>query len=170
MVNAMKLICDLSKKTWIKTEEDFDFPEIKIGFTDNEKLPVIFDNLSFGVSIYLNNKEIKSFVYPEKNKISYKSTDLELMPTDIILPDLKCDVSYRLHAWAKNAGEIISQDFELLIPIPPSNHPDAVWNEEKNIWELPKPYPEEAPEEGFYWSWDGETKDWTQQEIPESLR
>jgi hypothetical protein len=65
----MKLVSDIKTKKWTIEEEEF-LPyciDIKIGFRNNGSLPAVFDNLSFGYLLTLNNTEISKKSRPNSN-------------------------------------------------------------------------------------------------------
>lgn len=168
----MKFIGDIKKQTWEKFEEqeEYNVPILSVGFVDDEKLPVRFDKLSFGMNIFLGEEKIGNYDYPAKDteeQVSFEYTDQEIMPVFFpIVPALAGRV-YTIFVWAKNAGQFFSKEFKIMIPLPDSMNPSARdWDEEKLAYAHVVPFPKEFPEDGFYWSWNEETESWEQDLLP----
>jgi hypothetical protein len=116
----MKLISDVTKKTWKRVDEQRDNPfflEILFCFKDNENLPVSFNNLSFGASVLEKENVIYTFSEPQEN-FSYEYTDQEFI-FSISLENFELEKEYILNAWSINNEEKWEDSFIIKFSEPP---------------------------------------------------
>jgi len=159
----MIVISDIVKKTWYFDEEE-NLPafwiDLKIGFREDGKLPVFFNDMSFGYSLKLNNKIISEMSYPVAIGINYNETDqeyLERFGINNIVPGK----TYLLYVWSKNNGEFWSDSYLISIPAIPQPYPSWTLNEDTGTWISPIPYPEDANS----YEWDEQSQSWMLREI-----
>ena len=147
---------DLHKQEWqfIESAPFEDLVEISIGFSDKVS-PVIFDNLSFGLSLFnqTTNKKLLTATYPPKG-VNYVSTDQPYMASHNF--QLKYGEEIVLNVWAKNAGKTYKDTFFFLVPRPKQPYNSWVWDEKAKLWKAPIPY----PSDGNKYYWNEETLSW----------
>lgn len=153
----MKFITDIKSKSWIyKEDEKFDFPIIQIdfGFTENNQLPVYFNNLSFGYKITSNDLTVSEGSMPPEG-ISYVSTDQEIVHS-FEIGGIKPEIEYYITVWAKNDEEMWEKIVLFVMPIPPKPHNSWNWNKEESMWQPPIPY----PDDDNVYVWNEENTSW----------
>jgi hypothetical protein len=139
---------------WIwKVAPESPAPDIEIGFTD-EDLPVPFDNLSFGLRVVANGKEVSEASYPPPG-VKYVSTDQDYISNDRV--QLSADDLVTISVWAENAGVRYDGNESFVIPRPTQPYPSWVWN--GDYWEAPVPYPTDGESDMLY-VWDEVAGDW----------
>jgi len=150
----MKFIADISKKTWeVIEEETFKSQRhISIGFVDNKKDQVFFDNLFFGANMKCGDKEL-SFSFP-KNGISYISTDQKIIESFSF--ETKADDNWEVTVWAENSGELMTKTVNIFIEKPDKPFESWLWNDELQLWSPPIPY----PKDDLKYLWNEEDKQW----------
>jgi hypothetical protein len=105
----LQVIIDIAEKSIKFDTNDLDFKDIQlmIGFRDNGKLPVKFNNLKFGydLSIIENNliKFIEGYDYT-----GYIETDVEYTENKNL--NLTCEVLYKLSVWCYNDDDRFSSN------------------------------------------------------------
>jgi hypothetical protein len=152
----MKIIADISKKNWLIKDDELQGTSINasIGFTKKGKLPVVFDNLFFGVSVFSENEKIFEVSRPQPNT-SYYSTDqefLEIFSIDNLYEGRK----YSIHVWAENSGEKWEEVFEVTLPRSESPYPSWTYDKVHGTWIPPKIYPDDDK----VYIWDEESLSW----------
>jgi hypothetical protein len=154
----MDLIADISKKSWKKIDGVFNYFSIELyfGFKKNGKLPVTFNELSFGCTLSDNDGIINEKQWPLHDAI-YVSSDQECIESHAI-DNLVPDKEYTLHVWAKNAGEKWEETFAFILPRPTSPYPSWIYDENKHVWKAPI----EAPQEGLLYIWNEDNQEWEQ--------
>lgn len=114
----MKIISDISKKTINFVEEDKDqqyFVEFYFCFVDNGNLPVIFDNLSFGMLIKdSDGQTLHSFIEPKEN-FEYNRTDQDYL-FSYEVRNFSANVEYTINVWCKNNDNEWEKEFPLIFP------------------------------------------------------
>jgi hypothetical protein len=152
----MKFLGDITKKTWVY-EEDFQLSysfSASIGFRDNDKLPVNFNNLKFGYEIILNNQEIFTYSKPDDG-IDYICTDQYFIDSSYI-NNLFPDQEYSIRVWAENSEENWDQVFNFVLPKPQKPFESWVWDKETHLWVPPKPIPSTTLD----YSWNEDIQEW----------
>ena len=153
----MKFIADIEKKEWFyEPDEKFDFPIIQMyfGFRDNEKLPVEFDNLSFGYKLTKNDVTISEDSMPPEG-IRYISTDQETVHS-FEVGGIRGEEEYYITVWAENGGEKWEYIVLFIMPIPPKPHESWSWNDEESMWQPPIPYPDDE----YIYIWNEDSRSW----------
>ena len=151
----MKFIADLSKKTWKVTLEEEDSSEntsVSIGFIDGKKKVIVFDNLSFGVTIKHLGEELSESFPP--SGVVYESTDQEIVHSLYFntAPDEALDV----FVWVEHGGDFFSTEKSVITKKPAMLYPSWSWNDKDKIWVSPTPYPDDM---GTY-VWNEENLSW----------
>jgi len=153
----MKLLADITTKTWLIEEEEGQFPDavmLSIGFRDNGNLPVTFDNMSFGYSVFDKKLEMLSEQHPS-NDIAYIATDQDYIHSSYV-GSLAGDKTYTVNVWAENGGEKWEDSFTFSLPKPGNPYPSWTFNEQEGMWEPPIPYPDDDE----IYSWNEENQNW----------
>lgn len=156
MIN-MLFLSDIQEKKWIFKENDtHQIPfNIHIGFRNKNQLPVIFNGLSFGFSIFdKNNEKIHEYSFEETEDNKIFSTDQEYIYAEQI-DNLFFGKEYNIKLWSQNNGEKWEKNFVFTI-MQEQPYPSWILNKETNIWEPPIPYP--TGEQMM--SWNEENKNW----------
>lgn len=154
----MIVIADISQKIFTLNSADNQDKNLYFGFTDSDGLPVMFDNLTFGVSVSEGSTLVQEATFPQ-NGLVYESTDQEFL-VDLQLSSVKLGRQYSLKAWVSNAGETWEQSFDLLLPKWPQLYPSWSWSDELEFWQPPVPY----PNDGSNYKWDELSVSWVVQE------
>lgn len=136
----MRIMCDVSLKTIALSEIDTPDKNLYFGFTDLEKSHVVFDNLSFGLSIYQGDTLLLQDLFP-KDGFSYDSTDQTFL-VSLFLDVIKLGLLYTLKVFVTNAGDTWEEDFDLILPRWPKPFESWIWNESNDCWMSPIPYPD----------------------------
>lgn len=159
----MKIIADVSKKTWSIKDQSLGNTSIngRIGFTKNGKLPVIFDNLSFGISVFSDNEKVFEDSRPEP-ELSYESTDQECL-YNFDIYNLNGGRKYVIQVWADNAGERWEGNFDITLPRTESPYPSWTYDKMYGTWIPPVLYPDDDK----VYRWDEESTSWVEHIIPE---
>lgn len=157
----MKIIADISNKTWVKEDqqEQSYALEVLFGFRDDGKLPVEFNSLSFGYSVYLGEDEVYKKSFP-LDGVTYISTDQDYLEPSVV-PYLIPEKNYLLNVWFENAGERSEDLLYFSLPKPPQPYPSWTYNEDIGYWEPPVAIPDE---ENAY-IWDEETQQWNKLDL-----
>lgn len=152
----MIITTDIASKTWSIDEEElgYSFIEIKFGFRDNNSLPVIFNNLSFGYQLNLDSEKISEDSRPLPG-ISYVSTDQNFIEL-FTVSELLIGKEYSLNVWAENNGERWENTFIFFNPTFPKPYESWNWDEDQNMWVSPVPYPNDDD----IYIWNEETTSW----------
>lgn len=151
----MLFVADLDNLKWIVVGElDYHSSNIAIGFSRGGQVPVIFEDFSFGYSVYHNDNEILSNRFPPPG-ITYRSSDEEAMVIDV-LNNILPEETYTFNLWAKESGNEITSSFDLLSPRQPQ--PFASWTYDTNIkmWIAPT----SPPADGNKYEWDEDSFSW----------
>lgn len=157
----MRFTTDIVTKEWSFDEEDLKnfYLDVKFAFRDNGKLPVVFDELSFGYSLKLNSKKVSEDSLPLPG-VTYISTDQDYVE-GFLLPQLVGGKEYFINVWTKNAGDFWEYSTSFVMPMPISPYPSWTFDEESGMWVPPIPYPDD---DGLY-DWDEESQNWVPFEI-----
>jgi len=150
----MKFIADISKKTWEVIEEKANGSEafVSIGFVDNKKDKIFFDNLFFGANLKCGDKEL-SFSFPNDG-VSYISTDQKIIESFSF--ETKADEDWEVSVWAENSGELMTKTVNIVIEKPEKLFESWLWSDEDQSWYPPIPY----PKDGLSYLWNEEDKQW----------
>jgi hypothetical protein len=156
----MLIVTDLKNKKTKVLENDFFQQYLKIGFTYDNKLPVLFDeNFSFKIKIW-NDELFYSFsdMQPLSNSI-YISTDQEFIYAKgvSVLPNKK----YSFFIEVTNGEDFFKNSFEILIAKPMQPYPSWIYDELGMFWEAPKQLPANI---GPCFQWNEDLLDW--EDIP----
>lgn len=151
----MLFIADLDNLEWTLVGElEYHSSNIRIGFSRGQQIPVVFDDLSFGYSVYHNDNKILSNSFPPPG-ITYKSSDEEAMVIDV-LNNIVPEETYTFNLWAKESGNEIISSFDLLSPRP--TQPFASWTYDTSIkmWIAPI----SPPKDGNKYEWNENSLSW----------
>ena len=156
----MIFTANILDKTWKITDEHIHpgMSTFSIGFVDGEKDMVLFDKLSFGITLKSGEQEI-SFSLP-KEGVEYISTDQETVESFTVITNPK--EVWDVFVWAENSKEFFSKDFSVTIPQQEKPFSSWTWNEEEEMWEPPTPIPNDS---GHY-DWDEESLAWKKSHVP----
>lgn len=156
----MKLIGDISKKTWQKADEDVFYQEspVFIGFRDNGKQEVVFNNLSFGITAVCGDKEV-SVSFPEEG-VQYISTDQDIVE-GVILETVPDEV-WNISVWAENSGKKFQDSFSVTVARPVKLFDSWVWNEDEKMWKAPV----DRPNDKKTYVWNEDILNWEFIETP----
>lgn len=148
----MKIIGDILTKSWLIKNDALQSSciDICIGFTKKEKLPVTFDNLSFGLSVFSENEKIFEESRPHAGS-SYHSTDQECLD-NFIIDNVNRGRKYTINVWAENAGEKWEKSFDVTMPRSESPYPSWSYDKIHGVWVSPVPYPDD--DEIYFWDED----------------
>lgn len=157
----MKIIADISKKTWLIKDDTLQdgFINACIGFTKNGKLPVVFDSLHFGISVFSENEKIFEDSRPHKGS-SYHSTDQECLDS-FSVDNIHRGRKYTINVWAENAGEKWEKSFDITLPRPESPYPSWSYDKIHGLWVSPIPYPDDDKT----YIWDEDLTNWVELDI-----
>jgi len=155
MENNLTAINNIKTSTWEIAFENILSNEICIciGFFDPDNKSVVFQDLSFGFSII--DKDSTQIVLEEKypkGSETYIETDQKYLL--YYNCNLKFGRNYNFKIWSKNASIHSENSHEFSIPIPDKPHKSWSWN--GDVWESPKPY----PNDGLIYVWDEENQQW----------
>lgn len=153
-MTSMLIVADTSQQTIDLSGTDTQDKNLYFGFTDSDGLPVIFDNLSFGLSLHRDGETLVEESFPQGG-ITYESTNQEFLVT-VDLRVMRLGVSYALNVWVENAGARWEASFDVTLPRWPQPYPSWVWLEESDSWRAPIPY----PTDGANYVWDEEEESW----------
>lgn len=152
----MIFLYDISTLEW--SQRDLDKNNVFfIGFTDEDKDLVEFDNLSYGIKVLEGSETILDNTYPNEDEtVIY--TDQEWIKSVGIT--LTPGTEYSVSVWAKNNG--VKNDHEYIFTSPPdevieSPFPSWTWDEENKSWQAPTPKPVDG-----YWAWDEKNASWVE--------
>lgn len=154
----MKFIADILEKTWENVSDSSIDKNIYIGFKNKESNTIIFNNLSFGFSIFDESDIIYEEKFPEDGK-SFLSTDQELIGF-FSLNKLKLGKGYILKIWSENDNEKWEDVFSISIPMPPKPYESWTWDEETEQWKPLVPY----PLDNDLYIWNEKEKRWDKSE------
>lgn len=150
----MKLIGDVAQKSWVYEQGLDTGKQLYVGFVDNGKPQVTFDNLRFGVSVLLDGKQIMAVALPEANH-KYLSSDQDFLAWFDVSP-IRLGVEYQLIAWCENAGQRWENSFTVMLPRHPQPYSSWMWHDGFECWVPPVAY----PTDGANYVWDEEGKSW----------
>lgn len=152
----MKFIADIVKNNWFFDEEELSnyYIDIKIGFRNNGKLPVVFDQMSFGYSLMLGNNKISDDKMPPEN-VLYKETYEDFIHVFRVY-DLIPQKEYTINVWTKNSDNFWDGSFSFILPLPVKMFPSYILDEETGRYLPPVPVPDN---ENSY-VWDEESISW----------
>lgn len=150
----MKLTADITERSINLTGFEDSSKMLYFGFTDSDGLPVLFDNLKFGLALARDGESLAEESYPQDDVV-YESTDQEFLVA-VDLSVIRLGVEYVLAAWVENAGERWEASFDVTLPRWPQPYPSWIWFEENDCWTAPVPY----PHDGQNYSWDEPSLSW----------
>lgn len=150
----MIVIADIDQKNIALIGADTQEKHLYFGFRKNGELPVVFDNLTFGLSVSENSVVVQEENLPA-NGIVYESTDQDFIEF-ISLNAVRIGRPYSLTVWVENAGVRWEQQFDLLIPKGPQIYPSWSWSDELESWVAPVEY----PNDGKYYEWNEQEQRW----------
>lgn len=153
----MKFIADISDHSWI-IENQSSMPQKNLffGFINAENSYVEFDDLRFGVTIYLNEEIVFKDSLPRIGS-SYISSDQEYVDWfDVNV--LSLGTEYAAKVWAENAGIFWEADFSFILPVEKQPFPSWVYDHENETWKAPVDMPDG---EGIY-SWSEDNQVWVE--------
>lgn len=153
----MRAAFDIAKKTLEIDSLPTDYVkyfDLYFSFLNNGSTSVVFNNLSFGYSLYEEGRLIQSSTYPPAN-VRYVNSDQEFIESDRIY-DLDPDLNYTLEIWVSHAGKMLEKTFEINMPRPIQPFDSWLWSEEFNEW-MPPFLP---PEDGNFYDWDEQSQTW----------
>jgi hypothetical protein len=155
----MKVLYDISTHVFNFYEfENIQFEDhfLKIGFRDNEKLPVFFSELSAEVSIFKDNEKIFYASFPDPGE-TYIQTDQDFVWVfnlyGLVIPEKPYILQIKISN--DNHDEFVIQQFSLNRP--DQLYPSWNWDEEIGQWLPPIPYPIDSDKP---MSWSEETLSW----------
>lgn len=153
----MRVVFDIAKKTLEVDSLPTDYVkyfDLYFSFLNNGSTSVVFNNLSFGYSLYEKERLIQSSRYPPAN-VRYVNSDQDFIESDRIY-DLDPDLDYTLDIWVSHAGKMFNQTFEINMPRPVQPFNSWSWSEEFNEW-MPPFLP---PDDGQVYNWDEKSQQW----------
>ena len=150
----MRIMCDVSLKTIALSETETSDKNLYFGFTDLGKSHVVFDNLTFGFSIYQDDNLLLRESFP-KDGLSYDSTDQTFL-VSLFLDAIKLGLSYTIKVFVTNAGDTWEEAFDLILPRWPQPFESWLWNDFNDCWIAPV----ECPDDGQYYEWDESKTSW----------
>lgn len=157
----MKFIADIGTKTWSFDKEYLSTDiQIKFGFRNNGKLPVFFDQMTFGYSLTSDSKKISENSRPQPG-MSYIFTDQDYIELFNIY-QLIVGKKYTLEIWVKNGGDLWKESINFIPLFSPQPYPSWTLDEETRMWAPPISY----PEDNNLYSWNEETQSWILFELP----
>lgn len=152
----MIIITDVSTKKWRFKDKKFYPPdlEIKIGFTDKNRLPVFFNNLSFEIFLLYKNKIIFKDLKPN-NGINYFSTN-ESFIESFLIKNIYPNAEYSLKILIENNEEKWSKN--ILIKSEAGYKPYNSWilSPDGSRWVAPI----KKPDDKYEYIWIEESKEW----------
>lgn len=118
-MSKLNVKLNLSTQHWTIEEVDISsrYVDVFFGFEDN-KSPVEFTNLSFGIVLQQNNSIVYHMTFP-KVGIVYKSTDLDFIEI-FRIESLERNAEYNVTLWANNDGVNAETTYVLTTPNEPS--------------------------------------------------
>lgn len=150
----MKLTADITERSLDLTGYEDSGKMLYFGFTDSDGLPVVFENLSFGVSLQRSKDTLVAVSFPQEG-IVYESTDQDFLVA-VDLGVMRLGVEYLITAWVENAGQRWDASFDVTLPRWPQPYSSWVWFEQNDCWTAPIPY----PNDGENYSWDETVRSW----------
>lgn len=124
-----------------------------LGFFEEVKTSVIFDNLSFGFSFYdENNNVIFEQTLPKSGEV-YLETDQKYLIENNF--NFTAGSNYKLKVWVNNSNIYTEDFYDFYVEIPPQPYPSWTWN--NGVWNSPVPH----PQDGLIYQWSEETQNWT---------
>jgi hypothetical protein len=113
-MSTIKINYNLINNNWnITNAESFSLvTDVFFGFV-SDKIPVLFNNLSFGIILKQNNEVLYTASFP-KQSIEYLSTDQEFV--EVIRLELQSNKQYVLDMWCKNSDNISNNSYNFTSP------------------------------------------------------
>jgi hypothetical protein len=113
-MSTIKINYNLVNNTWnITSAESFSLvTDVFFGFV-SDKIPVLFNNLNFGIILKQNNEVLHTASFP-KQGIEYLSTDQEFV--EVIRLELQSNKQYVLDMWCKNSDNISNNSYNFTSP------------------------------------------------------
>lgn len=147
---------DIAKGSWnfVCNPESLR-PTIEIGFCEGDGPVKMFDNLSFGFDVFVDDEKECGFSYPPSG-ITYIATDQTYLVFEQIA--VASDDEVVLKVWAENGG--IRFEGETSFEIPRPEKPFPSWSWDGVFWQPPTPY----PSDGKRYRWDEESGSWVERE------
>lgn len=148
-----------TENSWSFEQDGTSYERLQFNFIEDGSDLVVFDNLSFGVTVSHTGSNRKLEISFPPAGMQYVSTEEKIVEI-LDMEGIVNGEHYVVDFWCENAGRKSEYSFEFTARILPSKihgYDSWVWSEEELMWVPPVPHP--ADEENFY-SWDEESLSW----------
>lgn len=151
MLKKIIALYNLKNKIWNFSLEENSNYSLCTGFFEEGKTSIVFDNLSFGFSIYKNNALVLEKTYPKSGEVYIETSERYVVECNL---DLEFGLDYKLNVWTKNS-DIYAEDFyDLNIGLPSQPYPSWIWANGR--WNSPI----EHPNDGLVYQWSESDQKW----------
>lgn len=146
----MRCIFDVNNNSFDIDNENIasNYIQINIGFVDNKKMPVFFNNLRYGFKLFNNQNIITDFSYPLQDMVLL-STDQEYI-NNVLVNGLFPDINYLLNIWVENNGVLLETSIDIILQRPSQPYSSWIYDDQNYMWTAPIPY----PNDGNNYMWD----------------
>ena len=151
MSKKIVALYDLKNNIWDFNLEENPNHSLCIGFFEEGKTSIVFDNLSFGFSICDDSKLILEKTYPKSEESYIETSERYILEYNL---DLECGFKYKLKVWAKNSDVFAEDFYDLTADLPPQPYPSWMWK--NGNWSSPI----EHPNDGLVYHWSETDKKW----------